>query len=175
MLDDCGTSNGIKRQATRLDLTSSLSSSLYSKIVLKTTMPTFSISKRSLPRVLSSSLLFATFLTSAAAQDVTALRTCLTERSLQLIIAEDSNWEAATSPWSLRYNPEPAAIVTPDTSEDIAAALACAVESETKVAALNGGHSYGAYGLGGTYEGALIINMANFDRTSYDETTQLLT
>lgn len=138
-------------------------------------MRTFSTSKRSLPRVLCSSFLLSTFLSGAAAQDAATLRACLTEKNLQLIVSSDSTWETATSPWSLRYNPEPAAVVTPATSEDIAAALACAVESEIKVAALNGGHSYGAYGLGGTYDGALVINMVNFDQTSYDESTQLLT
>lgn len=66
-------------------------------------------------------------------------------------------------------------MVTPSTTADVAAALACAVESEIKVAALNGGHSYGAYGLGGTHNDALVINMANFEQTSYDEATQLLT
>lgn len=99
----------------------------------------------------------------------------MSQKNLQLIVAADPTWESATSPWSLRYNPEPAAVVTPNTADDIAAALACAVESEIKVAALNGGHSYGAYGLGGTHDGALVINMVNFDQTSFDESTQLLT
>lgn len=128
-----------------------------------------------MPRMLSISSVFISFLASAAAQDATTLRTCLTEKNLQLTVAKDSTWEAATSPWSLRYNPEPAAVVTPNTAEDIAAALACAVESEIKVAALNGGHSYGAYGLGGTHDDALVINMVNFDDISYEESTQLLT
>lgn len=126
----------------------------------------------SLPRVLSSSILISTLLTSATA---TALRACLIEKKLQLTVAEDTTWETATAPWSLRYNPEPAAVVTPTTPADIAAALACAVASGVKVSALNGGHSYGAYGLGGTYDGALIIDMVNFHQTSFDESTQLLT
>jgi len=130
---------------------------------------------RSVPRMLSISSVLASFLVSAAAQDAVTLRTCLAERNLQLTVPQDSTWDAATSPWSLRYNPEPAAVVTPTTVNDIAAALACAVESEIKVAALNGGHSYGAYGLGGTHDGALIINMVNFDDVSYEESTQLLT
>lgn len=128
-----------------------------------------------MPRLHFSSLLLATFLNSAVAQNSTALRVCLTEKNLQLIVPQDSSWETATSPWSLRYNPEPASIVIPTTSDDIAAALACAVESETKVTALNGGHSYGAYGLGGTHNGALIINMVNFNKTTYDEANQMAT
>lgn len=139
-------------------------------------MPIFSsVSGRSVPRLLSSALLFTTLLTSAAAQDATTLQACLTEKNLQLTVAQDATWSNATSPWSLRYNPEPAAVVTPTSTEDVAAALACAVDSEVKVAALNGGHSYGAYGLGGTHDGALIIDLVNFDQTSYDEGTQLLT
>ncbi|KAJ4983889.1 berberine-like protein [Stagonosporopsis vannaccii] len=134
-----------------------------------------SLCKHSVPRMLSISSVLVYFLTSAAAQDAATLRTCLTEKNLQLILPEDTTWDAATSPWSLRYNPEPAAVVTPNTAEDIAAALACAVESEIKVTALNGGHSYGAYGLGGTHDNALVINMVNFDDVSYDESAQLLT
>ena len=139
-------------------------------------MPIFSsVSGRSVPHLLSSALLLTTLLTSAAAQDATTLQACLTEKNLQLTVAQDATWNNATSPWSLRYNPEPAAVVTPTSTEDVAAALACAVDSEVKVAALNGGHSYGAYGLGGTHDGALIIDLVNFDQTSYDEGTQLLT
>ncbi len=138
-------------------------------------MRSFSSSKRNASRVLSIPFLLSTLLTTSAAQDATTLRACLTEKNLQVTVSEDPNWSTATSPWALRYNPEPAAVVTPNTSEDIAAALACAVESEIKVAALNGGHSYGAYGLGGTHDDALIINMVNFDQTSYEESTQLFT
>jgi len=59
--------------------------------------------------------------------------------------------------------------------EDIAAALECAVQFETKVAARNGGHSYGAYALGGIHDGALVIDMQSFTETTYDEATQLYT
>lgn len=134
-----------------------------------------SSSNRSVPRMLSISSVLASLLVTAAAQDAITLRTCLAERNLPLTVPQDSTWDAVTSPWSLRYNPEPAAVVTPTTRNDIAAALACAVESEIKVAAMNGGHSYGAYGLGGTHDGALVINMVNFDEASYEESTQLLT
>lgn len=130
--------------------------------------------KRNLSGVLSISFL-TTLIASVSAQDATVLRTCLTQKRLQVIVAADTNWETATSPWSLRYNPEPAAVVTPVTKEDIAAALACAVEAEVKVSALNGGHSYGAYGLGGTHDGALVINMVNFDDVTFNESKQLLT
>ncbi|KAH6611872.1 glucooligosaccharide oxidase-like protein [Boeremia exigua] len=130
--------------------------------------------KRSLSGVLSISFL-TTLIASVSAQDATVLRTCLTQKRLQVIVAADTNWETATSPWSLRYNPEPAAVITPVTKEDIAAALACAVEAEVKVSALNGGHSYGAYGLGGTHDGALVINMVNFDDVTFNESNQLLT
>ncbi|KZM24219.1 uncharacterized protein EKO05_0010869 [Ascochyta rabiei] len=133
------------------------------------------MSGRNLPRVLSSSLLFTTLIASAAAQDTTTLGACLKDKNLQFTAAKNPGWEKTTSPWSLRFNPEPAAVVTPTTSEDVAAALACAVASEIKVTALNGGHSYGAYGLGGTHDGALVIDMVNFDQKSYDDGTQLLT
>ncbi|PSN74683.1 glucooligosaccharide oxidase-like protein [Corynespora cassiicola Philippines] len=133
-----------------------------------------SFSGSSLPRLLSQSLLLASFASNAAAQNASNLQECLTGGTLQVTLAQDPTWENATSPWSLRFNPEPAAVVIPQSNEDIAAALECAVQFETKVAALNGGHSYGAYGLGET-DGALVINMENFNTPSYDEATELLT
>lgn len=137
-------------------------------------MTHFSISKRRLPRALSLSPLLTAFAANVAAQHATTLRAYLTERNLELTFAEDPNWRTVTSSWSLRYNLESAAIVTPTASEDIAAALGCAVEFNIKVVALDSGHSYGVYDLGGTHDGTLIIGIVNLAQTSYDETTALL-
>ncbi|KAI8931465.1 hypothetical protein NX059_011133 [Plenodomus lindquistii] len=132
-------------------------------------------SLRNMHRLVSNSLLFTALISGAAAQDdSTKLRDCLTSTNVLRTFSDASNWETITSPWSLRFNPEPAAVVTPRTREDIAAALECAVDAGVKVSPLNGGHSYGAYGLGGV-DGALVINMERFTETTYDAATGLFT
>ena len=132
---------------------------------------------RSLHFLRTASLL-CSFLSIVAAQDdSTRLRDCLTDTSILPSLAtfsDESGWGAATSPWSLRFNPEPAAVVVPRNKEEVAAALACAVDAGVPVSALNGGHSYGAYGLGGL-DGALVINMERFTETLFDESTGLFT
>ncbi|KAF7289457.1 Reticuline oxidase [Mycena chlorophos] len=64
----------------------------------------------------------------------------------------------------------PAAVTTPSTTDDISAILKCAVESDVKVQALSGGHSYGNYGLGGV-DNAVVVDMKNFQQFSMDNTT----
>ena len=128
--------------------------------------------------LLSNAILFSSLLSGAAAQDdSTKLRDCLSSSSILASLAtfsDAANWETVTSPWALRFNPEPAAVVVPRTREEIAAALACAVDAGVKVSPLNGGHSYGAYGLGGV-DGALVINMERFTETTFNEAKGLFT
>lgn len=125
-----------------------------------------------------SALLFfslGSLLSGAAAQDdSTRLRDCLTAANLQATFSDASNWQNVTSPWSLRFNPEPAAVVIPRNRDEVAAALACGVDAGVKVSPLNGGHSYGAYGLGGV-DGALVLNMERFTDVTYDPATGYLT
>ncbi|KAF1979152.1 FAD-binding domain-containing protein, partial [Bimuria novae-zelandiae CBS 107.79] len=112
-----------------------------------------------------------------AQDDSTRLRDCLTNTSISPSLAtfsDEPEWQRATSPWSLRFNPKPAAVVVPRTKEEVAATLACAVEAGVPVSALDGGHSYGAYGLGGV-DGVLVINMERFTETTFDEATGLFT
>lgn len=129
----------------------------------------------SLPKFsgLLSRSLFLVLGISALAQGT--IQECLSAKNLPVVTAQDGTWQNVTSPWSLRYNPEPAAVVTPGKVEDIAAVLECAVEFKAKVTAKNGGHSYGAYGLGGTLDGVLVIDMQAFTETTFDEATGLFT
>lgn len=126
----------------------------------------------SLKQLLLQSLFFASSATLAAAQNSTSLEECLGQ--VQATFDDDSTWANETSPWQLRIKPKPATVVHPSTTDDIAKALSCAEQYSLKVAALNGGHSYGAYGLGGN-DGALVINMEKFTETTYDEVTETLT
>jgi hypothetical protein len=140
--------------------------------------PQHSFTPRGALHLLSNFVLFGSLLSGAAAQDdSTRLRDCLTNTSILASLAtfsDASNWQTVTSPWALRFNPEPAAVVVPRSREEVVAAVACAVEAGVKVSPLNGGHSYGAYGLGGV-DGALVINMERFTDTTFDEATGLFT
>ena len=128
--------------------------------------------------LISNIVLFGSLLPVAAAQDdATKLRDCLSSSSILASLTtfpDATNWETITSPWALRFNPEPASVVVPRNEDEIAAALVCAVDAGVKVSPLNGGHSYGAYGLGGV-DGALVINMERLTETTFDEATGLFT
>ncbi|KAL2756526.1 hypothetical protein ACRALDRAFT_1062279 [Sodiomyces alcalophilus JCM 7366] len=67
--------------------------------------------------------------------------------------------------WVDRYNldipVEPIAVTRPETTDEVAAFVKCAVENDVRVQAKSGGHSYGNYGAGGD-DGALVIDLRNF-------------
>ncbi|KAJ6580992.1 hypothetical protein B0H19DRAFT_1017535 [Mycena capillaripes] len=64
----------------------------------------------------------------------------------------------------------PAAVTRPTTAEDVAQIVQCAVASAVKVQPRSGGHSYGNYGIGGE-DGAVVVDMVNFQQFSMDNTT----
>jgi hypothetical protein len=128
--------------------------------------------------LISVTVLFSSILSGAAAQDdSTKLRDCLSSSSTLAsltIFPDAADWQSVTSPWAQRFKPKPAAVVIPGNTDEVATALACAVDAGVKVSPLNGGHSYGAYGLGGV-DGALVISMERFTGTAFDEATGLFT
>ncbi|KAL2020035.1 hypothetical protein VTK56DRAFT_8938 [Thermocarpiscus australiensis] len=73
-------------------------------------------------------------------------------------------------PYNLDIQISPAAVVRPQTAEDISGVIKCAAANDVKVQAKSGGHSYGNYGLGGV-DGALAIDMVNFQHFSMDNST----
>ncbi|KAJ7812680.1 hypothetical protein B0H13DRAFT_1666088 [Mycena leptocephala] len=64
----------------------------------------------------------------------------------------------------------PAAVTRPTTAEDVAKIVQCAVASAVKVQPRSGGHSYGNYGIGGE-DGAVVVDMVNFQQFSMDNST----
>ncbi|ELR04311.1 hypothetical protein VC83_06007 [Pseudogymnoascus destructans] len=73
-------------------------------------------------------------------------------------------------PYNLSIPITPAAITYPKTTAQVAAIIKCAVETNLKVQARSGGHSYGNYSLGGV-SGAVVIDLRNFQQFSMDRTT----
>jgi FAD/FMN-containing dehydrogenase len=77
-------------------------------------------------------------------------------------------------PYNLDIKVTPAAVVRPRTTADISGVVKCAAASNVKVQAKSGGHSYGNYGLGGV-DGAVVIDMVNFQQFSLENDTWLAT
>lgn len=103
----------------------------------------------------------------------TPLSTCMSTAGITTTYPGNSTWASLTTPWQLRFTPSPVAVAQPSTKPQLAACLACALSTSTKVSALAGGHSFVAFGFGNN--GNLIVNMAAFTSASYSTTTQLLT
>ncbi|ATY64976.1 FAD-type 2 [Cordyceps militaris] len=78
-----------------------------------------------------------------------------------------ANW---VKPYNLAVPVTPAAVIRPTTTEDVAAAVKCAVAHGYHVQAKSGGHSYANFGLGGG-DGGLMIDLQHLTHFSMDETT----
>lgn len=83
---------------------------------------------------------------------------------------QDKDFTAKVKAYNLDYPIVPAAILRPNTKEEVAAAVKCAAESGVKVQPRGGGHSFANYCLGGT-NGALVIDLANFQKFEMDRKT----
>lgn len=71
-------------------------------------------------------------------------------------------------PYNLAIDVDPAAVIRPNSSDEVAAAVRCAADNGVKVQARSGGHSYANFGLG---DGALTVDLVNLQGYSMDETT----
>ncbi|KAK2767565.1 hypothetical protein FQN54_003723 [Arachnomyces sp. PD_36] len=77
-------------------------------------------------------------------------------------------------PYNLDIPLTPAAVTYPETAEHVAGIVKCAAEADLKVQARSGGHSYANYCLGGV-DGAITVDMKNFQQFSMDESTWVAT
>ncbi|KUI62684.1 putative FAD-linked oxidoreductase YvdP [Cytospora mali] len=71
-------------------------------------------------------------------------------------------------PYNLAIDVTPAAVIRPNSTEEVAAAVRCAADNGYKVQARSGGHSFANFGLG---DGALTIDLVNIQNYSMNETT----
>ncbi|CUA68677.1 putative FAD-linked oxidoreductase YvdP [Rhizoctonia solani] len=125
-------------------------------------------------------LLFSTvaFSSVATTQNQT-LANCLQRgKTNDTIILPDSPTynEAASFTFNRRLLYQPAAIVYPNTAQDVQKYVKCAASSGVAVVARSGGHSYGSYDLGGA-DGSLVVDLGNMtsvvvhdDGTAYAQT-----
>jgi hypothetical protein len=82
-----------------------------------------------------------------------------------LVLPDDSGWDAARQAWNLAADQHPAAVVLVAGVEDIAAVIAFAREHEMQVAAQGTGH--GATPLG-SLEGVLLVKTGRLDAIEVD-------
>ncbi|CRG91115.1 hypothetical protein PISL3812_08163 [Talaromyces islandicus] len=82
--------------------------------------------------------------------------------------------ELDVKPYNLDHPVTPAAVTFPETIQQIANIVKCAAEADIKVQARSGGHSYANYGIGGV-DGAIVVDVKNFQQFSYDPTTHYAT
>ena len=101
-----------------------------------------------------------------------ALVDCLTNRSVPVSVAGQSNFARLAKPYNTRLVYQPAAIALPTTSKQVSDAVLCAGRTGTKVQAKSGGHSYASYSSGGK-DGSLVIDMKAFQEVTVDEATGL--
>lgn len=71
-------------------------------------------------------------------------------------------------PYNLAIDVTPQAVIRPNSSEDVAAIVQCAVSADVKVQARSGGHSYANFGLG---DNAIVVDLVNMQHYSMNETT----
>ncbi|KAF2279807.1 FAD-binding domain-containing protein [Westerdykella ornata] len=77
---------------------------------------------------------------------------------------------AHVKPYNLDIPITPAAVTYPQTAEQVAAIVKCANDFSLKVQPRSGGHSYANYGIGGT-DGAIVVDLKNFQQFSIDKST----
>lgn len=76
-----------------------------------------------------------------------------------------SDW---VKPYNLAVDVNPEVVIRPNSTEQVAAIVQCAVENGYKVQAKSGGHSYANFGLG---DGAVAIDLVNINQYSIDNAT----
>lgn len=87
---------------------------------------------------------------------------------------DSDSYANATTSFNLRFDYQPAGVVFPSTKEQVATAVALAAANNVKVTAKSGGHSYIANGLGGE-DGALVVDLRNMTKLTYDSDTNQAT
>lgn len=95
------------------------------------------------------------------------LKSDLTGAGLTALFPGDSGYQDASKAYNLRFNVSPAAVVYPESAQQVAAAIQAGASTHTQVVARSGGHSYIANGVGGK-NGALVIDLSKLKNITVD-------
>ncbi|TQS32800.1 hypothetical protein Golomagni_06872, partial [Golovinomyces magnicellulatus] len=100
-------------------------------------------------------------------QPSTPLQTCLNAvcdgRTSCVAYPDAPLYQAAwVKPYNLEVPVAPIAVIRPNTADEVAKSIQCAIDAGIKVQAKSGGHSYANFGLGGD-GGGLMIDLKNLN------------
>ncbi|HTI32395.1 MAG TPA: FAD-binding protein, partial [Miltoncostaea sp.] len=82
-----------------------------------------------------------------------------------LIQSDDAGWEAARTAWNLAVDQRPAAVATPASAEEAAAAVRAAADRGLRVVVQNTGHGAGRVVVD---DGALLLRTGGLDGVAID-------
>ncbi|OAV99047.1 hypothetical protein PTTG_02415 [Puccinia triticina 1-1 BBBD Race 1] len=99
--------------------------------------------------------------------DTASLRQKFTALKIDAVFPGDPNYVKFATPFNKRLSYMPAAIVFPNNTNAVANCVKVGVGEKLPVSPRAGGHSYAAYGLGGT-NGALVIDLQRINQISID-------
>ncbi|KAF7437381.1 hypothetical protein PC9H_004220 [Pleurotus ostreatus] len=123
-------------------------------------------------------LSFLVVANAASTWGASSLISCLQSAGINTVSPNTSGFTQDALAFNRRFEYTPAAIVFPQSAQDVAAAVKCAAASNgtVPVAARSGGHSYGAFGLGGQ-DGALVVDLSQMKNivVNSDETATFQT
>ncbi|KAA1138417.1 hypothetical protein PGTUg99_005563 [Puccinia graminis f. sp. tritici] len=102
--------------------------------------------------------------------DTASLRSKLSGLGIDAVFPGDQNYEKFSNSFNRRLSYKPAAIVFPNNTNAVASAVKLGVEEKLPLSPRSGGHSYAAYGLGGT-DGTLVIDLQRINSISVDGST----
>ncbi|EED15794.1 hypothetical protein TSTA_009190 [Talaromyces stipitatus ATCC 10500] len=105
-----------------------------------------------------------------AARLSTCLLAALASNHSVVVTPSSPNYNSSLTIYNLNIPILLAAVTYPSTTEEVAGVVKCAAEGNYKVQAKGGGHSYGNYGWGGE-SGEVVVNLANLNGYSYDNST----
>lgn len=99
---------------------------------------------------------------------------CLTGKRVPFLTASDDQYVDYSSPYNVRLQYKPLAIIIAATNTHVSDTVLCAVKYNLKVQAKSGGHSYASHSTGGR-DGAVIVDLQKFQNVSFDSTTDIAT
>ncbi|KAF2016725.1 Glucooligosaccharide oxidase [Aaosphaeria arxii CBS 175.79] len=97
---------------------------------------------------------------------------CLNSKNVPYLMASSPGYADYAEPFNLALPYKPIAIVLPNTSKHVQDAVKCASNSNVKVQAKSGGHSYASFSSGGK-DGSLVINLEPFQKVELDKSTKI--
>lgn len=100
-----------------------------------------------------------------------SLQSCLTSGGARSAFPGSADYNHAQVEWNARQLYKPAAFVFPTTVAQVQHALTCSLQVGIGIVPRGGGHSFEDYSLGGR-DGVLVVDMANFQQLSYNNTTK---